>query len=236
MNENLDNRIQVINQRFNNLLDRDMGTLKNFNRIYTYRQYINEDTIETITNGYLDIFKDIEDHALDNVLIEFIEELKRYSFILQDKAVQKVQFGFQKQDEGVLSNDFSRKDFIDIDYTKYKPSREINKDIKIIEEYQRLLRKIYNIEYFDDEVLSGIEIPDYIALMYKENEMIINDLKKREFQVVSKGVYYEIKTKPTDSLECFLKGIRSKYNLQGVSLICQELIRILPKNAKFINY
>ena len=120
---------------------------------------------------------------------------------------------------------------------KVRPTIQLGKDIKTIKEFKETFKRLFNVDphnkgkdkwfpilIFKDDDPFKKELHKF----YKGIKKLLNDLEKEEFKIISKSNYYQTNLKSKKNIEDFLKDIKNKYELKGISLELKQIKDSLP--------
>jgi len=165
------------------------------------KDYISKENIRTIENN-ISFFEDIPEQDLEEIFIKLIELVYEYTTPKINKKM----------------GDMARK-FKLTNQDNTKPIRKIEKDLKIMQDYQDMIIRLYGI---NGRIF--ITPPKEIKEIYEQNNKMIDDLKSKKFKIISKYKYYDTFNPSKKEIKEFLQEIKDKYKLQNISLAQKQLI------------
>lgn len=178
------------------------------------RDYISEENLYAVELN-IGFFENVPKEDLSKVLEHFLELLFYY----------EIDLGHYNLDINRRVN--KTKILLKIDKPPTRPSIQIERDINLLKAYQEMVHRLYGAENKKDGSYAFLNIPDELYQNYLNNIKIIDDLEQKKFKLVSKLKYYEMEAPSKTELRNYLKELRMKYNLKGVSLEEDQLIKKL---------
>lgn len=197
--------MEEIENFFDNFLLIEVIEEDNSNQHLRVHEILSEKTIMAIEMN-LKFFTDIPSDKWEEVFADFFKILYRYNL------------GIEKEE---LELTLTKKGFIT--KIKKKPSDKIKSDIRIIENYQEMLKNSFGIQEGDKNSNNVIFIntPNYIKSIYKNNIRLLTALQNKDEEII-----YRYNNPPRvnkNHIKQFLQEIKIKYNLSR-SLDKKELI------------
>lgn len=176
------------------------------NSEYLVKEFVNYEELEY----KLAFFDDVADEDKKEILIEFIHLVINYQSESNNRffnsSIKK-----NKEEKILAKTKFRGK----IPYQK-KPHEKINDTIKIIEEYQSMIHRLYGSQSKIDGTYLLFNPPKEIKENYFNNIKILDDLKNKNFKIISKGSCgYQLYHPSKNKIFTFLKDTRLKYNLNA---------------------
>ena len=205
----------------------------------------NQEILDSLLNGS-DLFKDNDEEILrDYISVKSIEaiELNMNFFTDIPKADTREVFGdllsliFKYEQELYYAyfpmNVMIRKrrkiqketpnkqiklfDLVSNKKKEIRPISKINQDLKLLKKYKNMLDRLFNSSQKVDKFIT-INVHNDIHTLYEINNKLIEDLEKKEFEIIKSDNYYDVEVPSKIEIKNFLKNIKSKYSLKNVSL------------------
>ncbi|RLA80813.1 MAG: hypothetical protein DRG78_10290 [Epsilonproteobacteria bacterium] len=169
-----------------------------------YEKIISKENL-TVLEVNIDFFQDIPKSKIRDILIKFIEIIPEYEKI--------------EESDRIFKSIFNTK----INH-KLKPSKKIEQAIKVIDEYQAIIKDLFFL--IDDKGNFKDENTRQASDIYQFNNRLLDDLNNKEFEVVDRNIFYQ-QTSTKIEIKQFLKDLRETYKLDKVSLSEKQLIDTL---------
>ena len=218
----------------------------------------NQEILDSLLNGS-DLFKDNDEEILrDYISVKSIEaiELNMNFFTDIPKADTREVFGdllsliFKYEQELYYAyfpmNVMIRKrrkiqketpnkqiklfDLVSNKKKEIRPISKINQDLKLLKKYKNMLDRLFNSSQKVDKFIT-INVHNDIHTLYEINNKLIEDLEKKEFEIIKRDNYYDVDVPSKIEIKNFLKNIKSKYSLKNVSLDEKHLLDNILSNV-----
>ena len=111
-----------------------------------------------------------------------------------------------------------------------RPISKINQDLKLLKKYKNMLDRLFNSSQKVDKFIT-INVHNDIHTLYEIDNKLIEDLEKKEFEIIKRDNYYDVDVPSKIEIKNFLKNIKSKYSLKNVSLDEKHLLDNILSNV-----
>lgn len=178
-------------------------------------------------DDFFDNLANIEIEDTNNILSDYIDD-DNLIFIIEENREYFRNIPFDKLEDELFSfirlivNTQQEKNRLHDKPNNDRPISMINKDLKIIKEYQEFIINKFGAYKNHKEYLLIGNAPKEIKELITINSKLIDDLENKRFNLFCKSRYY--KTARKTNLKNYLKKLRLKYKLKGVTKIEKKMI------------
>jgi hypothetical protein len=186
----------------NNLINRDYFSDTNLFTLETYTEFL--------------------DALPKDTYYQIAKELLELILTFQNGETYEIKQIIEKQ----VIDFFDEKDGWEKIRDKRTPSIKLNSDIRMLEDTKELVSKYFNLglsDYVTNPMIT-MHHPEGFKETFYFLTNIIDDLKKKKFEMVDKSNYYGFDIRSKTSLKNYLNEIIKKYNLKSTTVAKKQFI------------